>query len=128
LIKKNRRIVLFRKAVLGFVGLLIHDNTHQWFLSKENPQCAVDFSAVENAAITLMKMVENVVSTSFLKQSVINVLSWCCTISSELSQHNTGRSTLINLPRGAESMLDMFKMIGSVAQLIKLIDATINVL
>uniref|UniRef100_A0A0K0CUX6 INTS5_N domain-containing protein n=1 Tax=Angiostrongylus cantonensis TaxID=6313 RepID=A0A0K0CUX6_ANGCA len=59
---------------------------------------------------------------------IFHIFQWCCSISSELSQHNAGRLSVINLPRSPESLLELFKMVGSIAHLIKLIDITITIL
>uniref|UniRef100_A0A0N4W157 INTS5_N domain-containing protein n=1 Tax=Haemonchus placei TaxID=6290 RepID=A0A0N4W157_HAEPC len=111
-----------RNAVLGYIGMLIHENAHQCFSKQENPQ----YGPVHFFLLDGSRMFPSFLGVDYT--SVENAAVWCCTISSELSQHNAGRLSVVNLPRGPESLLELFKMVGSIAQLIKLIDTTINVL
>ncbi|GMT11226.1 hypothetical protein PFISCL1PPCAC_2523, partial [Pristionchus fissidentatus] len=126
-----KRIPTSRPAVHNFIGLLIHESAHQHFVQREAAGGGQsNYKSVEDAAISLIDMIENHLLAKWNQSATLDVLEWACNLSCQLHINNHRRPCAIQMQAHtkAEQFLVLLKHSNAVNRLLLLINGIIELL
>ncbi|GMS80221.1 hypothetical protein PENTCL1PPCAC_2396, partial [Pristionchus entomophagus] len=126
-----KRIPTSRSAVHNYIGLLIHESAHQYFVQRESGgNGPTNYTSVEDATVNLIDMVENHLLAKWNQSTTLEVLAWGCNLACELHINNHRRPCAVQMQAHtkAEQFLALVKQSRAVGRLLLLLNGIIELL